>query len=112
MLGYIRLLRDNPGYTRLWIAQAVSLLGDWFSTIALSSLVAHYSKGSGIAISLLLLARFLPPLIFGPYAGVLVDRLNRKWLLIFSDALRVLIVLSFLLVNGEDKLWLIYLLTA
>jgi len=111
MNSYIQLLRRNPGYARLWMAQAISLLGDWFSTIALLGLVARFSDGSGVAVSALLVARFLPPLIVGPFAGVLVDRLNRKLLMIVSDSARVLIVLLFLLVSDASQLWLVYLLT-
>jgi MFS family permease len=111
MTGYIDLLRRNPDYTRMWLAQAVSLLGDWFSTIALSALVVQYSSGSGIAVSGLLLARFLPPLLIGPFAGVLVDRFNRKRLMIASDLIRALVVLMFFLVRDPDHLWLIYALT-
>ncbi|MCC7450952.1 MAG: MFS transporter [Anaerolineae bacterium] len=113
MSGYIQLLRGNPNYTRLWIAQAISLLGDWFSTIALSTLIVLYvnERDAGFAVSLLLLSRFLPPLLVGPIAGVLVDRLNRKALLLISDTLRTVIVLVFLLVNAPDRLWLIYVLS-
>src|SRR5258706_9694825 len=109
---YTELLRKNPSYLRLWMAQAVSLLGDWFTTIALSALVAHYTNGSGVAVSLLLLSRIIPQLAVGPLAGVLVDRLNRKHLLIFSDMLRTGIVLMFLTITGPDRLWLIYILSA
>jgi MFS family permease len=111
MNEYLAVLRRRPGYLRLWIAQAVSLLGDWFTTIALSALVVRYSNGSGLAVSGLLLARFLPPLLVGPFAGVLVDRLNRKMLLIISDSVRVVVVLGFLLATGPENLWLIYLLS-
>lgn len=111
MNNYIQVLRRNPQYLRLWIAQAVSLLGDWFSTIALSTLVARYSNGSGVAVSGLLLARFVPPMLVGPFAGVLIDRMNRKHLLIFSDTLRTVIVLMFLTASSPDRLWLIYVLT-
>ena len=104
-------MRYNPNYTRLWTAQAISLLGDWFNTIALSTLVARYTNGSGIAVALLLLARFLPPLLVGPFAGVLVDRLNRKHLLILSDVMRTGIVLLFLMVTEPSRLWLVYALT-
>jgi predicted MFS family arabinose efflux permease len=111
MMGYVQLLRRNPRFVRLWMAQAVSLLGDWFSTIALSSLVSRFTGGSGLALSGLILARFIPPLFVGPFAGVLVDRLNRKHLLIFSDVLRAVVVLMFLFVSRPDTLWLLYLLT-
>ncbi len=93
------------------MAQAISLMGDWFSTIALSTMVVRYSGGSGLAVSILMLARFIPPLLVGPYAGVLVDRLNRKHLLILSDTMRTIIVLLFLFASGPQYLWLIYLLT-
>jgi MFS family permease len=59
----------------------------------------------------LLLCRFLPPLIIGPFAGVLVDRFNRRNLMVFSDLLRTAIVLMFLLVTSPDRLWLLYALT-
>jgi MFS family permease len=112
MRGYLQLLRRNPNYARLWLAQSVSLLGDWFSTIALSALVARYSdpKYVGTAISFLLLAHFLPPLLIGPYAGVLVDKLDRRLLLIISDVARCVIVFGLLFVNNSDTLWLLYIL--
>jgi MFS family permease len=108
---YIRVLRANPDYARLWMAQVISLLGDWFNTIVLSALVSVYSGGSGLAVSAFLLARFVPPLLIGPFAGVLVDRFDRKRLLIISDLTRAGIVLAMLLANSPDRLWLIYVLT-
>ncbi len=111
MSGYIELLRNNPDFARLWYASVISFLGDWFDTIVLSALVAEYSNGSGVAISGLLLARFLPPLLVSPFAGVLLDRMSRKKVLIFSDLARCLIVLTFLLATSPDRLWLIYLVT-
>jgi MFS family permease len=111
MSNYRQLLRNNPDYTRLWLAQAVSLLGDWFDTIVLFALVSKFSNNSGIAVAGLLLARFLPPLLVSPFAGVLVDRLNRKRLLIISDLLRSATVLMFLLATGPEHLGLIYVLT-
>jgi MFS family permease len=87
------------------------MLGDWFNTIALSALITRLSGGSsqaGLAISGLLLARFLPPLIVTPYIGVLVDRLNRRRLLLISDFARAGIVLCFLIAAGLGSLPLIY----
>lgn len=108
---YIKVLKDNPNFRYLWLAQVVSLLGDWFNTIALSVLVAEYSDGSGLAISLFLMARFLSPLLVSPFAGVLVDRFDRKKILIYCNLLRTGVVLMFLLATTPDTLWLIYLLT-
>ncbi|MCY4526741.1 MAG: MFS transporter [Anaerolineaceae bacterium] len=112
MIAYWRLLRDNPDFARLWLAQVVSLLGDWFNTIVLAVLVEEYSGGSGLAVSLFLLARFVPPMLVGPWAGVLIDRLDRKRLLIMSDVLRAVVVLLLLLADGPQLLWLVYILTA
>lgn len=115
MSNYIRLLRQYPDFARLWWAQVVSLLGDWFQTIVLSVVVAKFSEGSpldeGLAVSIFLLARLVPPLVVGPFAGVLIDRFDRKRLLILSDVCRTGVVLLFLLATGPDWLWLIYLLT-
>ncbi len=111
MRQYRQLLRENPGYSRLWMAQVVSLLGDWFNTIVLSALVARYSDGSGLAVSIFLMARFLPPLIVGPFAGVLVDRFDRQKVLVYCNVLRIFVVLGFLLATTPDTLWLIYALT-
>ncbi len=111
MSAYYQLLRKNPGFARLWMAQVVSLTGDWFSTIVLSTLIARYADGSGLAISLFLMARFLPPLLFGPFAGVLVDRFDRRKILIYSNVIRIVVVLGFLLANSPDRLWIIYALT-
>ena len=110
-MSYISLIKRNPQFARLWAAQAVSLIGDWFNSIVIFALVSAYSNGSGAAISLLLLARFLPPLLLSPVAGVLLDRYDRQKLLIFSDVARIFIVLGFLLVDSAERLWLLYLLT-
>ncbi len=113
MSVYIQLLRNNPGFARLWSAQVVSLLGDWFNMVVLSSLVARYAgENAGIAVSGFLLARMLPPLIVSPIAGVLADRFNRKHLLIVSDVLRAVVVLLLIPASGgAETLWLIYVLT-
>ncbi|MFN8377637.1 MAG: MFS transporter [Anaerolineae bacterium] len=111
-MAYLALLRRNPNYTRLWSAQVISLLGDWFNTVILSALVAHYSENAGLAVSILLLTRFLPPLLVAPFAGVLLDRFDRRRLLIMSDVARMVIVLGYLLAASPDHIWWIYVLSA
>lgn len=111
MRRYYHLLRQNPEFAKLWFGQVISLTGDWFNTLVLSGLVAEYSDGSALAISLFLMARFLPPLLMSPFAGVLLDRFNRKHILVASNLLRALIVPLFLLASTPDMLWLIYVVT-
>jgi MFS family permease len=108
--GYLALLRANRDFRRLWLGQVVSQLGDWFNTIALFTLVLRLT-GSGRAVGLVLVARFLPSVVLGPLSGVLADRFNRRHIMIVSDAARALVVLGFLFIRSPDQVWLVYLLT-
>ena len=105
-----RLLRENRAYARLWLAQAVSLVGDWFTLIALSVLVSRDTRGSGLAVSGLLLMQLLPTVLVGPFSGVLADRFDRRLLLITTDLLRCGLVLLFIPAAGSGHLGLLYLL--
>lgn len=107
---YLLLLRNNRNYRFLWLGSVVSQLGDWFNLLAAASLLTTLTN-SGVAISYLFLARFLPLFLFSPLAGLLADRMNRRALLIISDVLRALVVLGFLLVRSADQIWLFYVLT-
>lgn len=113
MQNYIRLLRSNHGFTRLWLSQVISLLGDWFNTITLLALVTAYSPGNqGLAVSGLLLSRYLPQMLLSPFAGVLVDRFDRKRLLVMSNWLRAGVVVLLLLTTTDARwLWAVYLLS-
>lgn len=111
MQSYLRVLRENPEYAKLWFAQVISLTGDWFNTIVLIGLVTQYSNNSALAISLFLTLRVLPPLLLGPVAGVLLDRFNRKHILMWSNLLRAIIVPMYLLANSPETIWIIYAVT-
>jgi MFS family permease len=115
LMDYIRLLRSNHDFTKLWAAQVISLLGDWFNTIVISALIVVYTTGTnyqGLAVSGYLIARLIPPLLMRPWAGVLADRFNRKRLLIISDVLRSLAVVGLLFATqGPEYLPLIYVFT-
>jgi MFS family permease len=108
--GYFALLRDNRDFRHLWLGQVVSQLGDWFDTIALFALVLRLT-GSGRAVGLVLVARFLPSVFLGPLSGVLADRFDRRHIMIASDVARALVVLGFLFIRTPDQIWLVYVLT-
>jgi MFS family permease len=110
MKQYLELLKKRQGFRNLWLASVVSLLGDWFNTIASVMIVNRYTD-TDLAISWILIAKTLPRFFLGPLAGVLADRVNRKWVMFTSDVLRAGIVLSFLLVDRPERVWLIYALT-
>jgi len=109
--GYLELIRGNADFRRLWYGQIVSLLGDWFNLIASAALVASLTK-SGFAVGALFVVRMLAPFLASPIAGVVADRYNRKQVLIWTDILRGLVVLGFLLVRDQRDVWLLYALTA
>lgn len=107
---YLALLRNRPGYRNLWLASMVSLLGDWFNTIASVMIVNRYTE-TDLAISWILIARTLPRFLLVPFSGALADRVNRKLVMVAADLLRAGIVLSFLWVDRPERVWLIYVLT-
>lgn len=108
--GYAELLRDNRGFRLLWLGQVVSQMGDWFDTIAVYTIALRLT-GSGRAVALIMVARFLPSVIMGPLSGVVADRFSRRSIMITADLLRAVVVLGFLLVRRPDQMWLVYVLT-
>ncbi|HKJ38124.1 MAG TPA: MFS transporter [Anaerolineales bacterium] len=108
---YLNLLKRNQNFSYLWWGNVVSLLGDWFNLIASAALITQLTN-SGVAISYLFLVRYIPVFIFSPIAGVIADKYDRRTILIVTDLLRAVTVLSFLLIRSADQLWLLYLLTA
>ena len=110
MHEYIDLLRKNANYRNLWLGSVVSQLGDWFNLIASAELITPLTD-SGVAVSSLFLARFLPLFLFSPFAGVLADRYSRRAIMIITDILRAATVAAFLLIKTPDQLWLLYTLT-
>lgn len=104
---YVEILRGNKDFRRLWIGQLISELGTWFSFIGELGLVREYS-GTPVSTTILLTARLLPFLIFAPLAGVLVDRISRKKIMVAADFLRALVALGYLCVHSSDRLWVVY----
>ena len=110
MNEYLELLRRNPNFRNLWLGSVVSQFGDWFNVIAAAELITRLTD-SGVALSYLFLARFLPLFIFSPVAGILADRFDRRRIMILSDVLRGVTVLGFLFVRDPGDIWFFYLLT-
>ncbi|MGH9803081.1 MAG: MFS transporter, partial [Blastocatellia bacterium] len=98
------LLQSNINFRRLWFGQVISELGTWFSFIAELGLVQLYSGSTWMTVALLV-SRLLPVLIFAPLAGVAVDRLDRRQILIATDLIRALTALGFLSVGFGAPVW-------
>ena len=84
---YLRLLRHNRDFRLLYAGTLISLGGDWFLTVALLDLVLSLT-GSATLASLMLLCQSLPIFIVTPLAGLVVDRVDRRKLMILVDVIR------------------------
>ena len=105
--SYVRLLRHNRNFRRLWLAQIVSEIGDWFYTLSIYTLLLQFT-GRASAVALALVLQVLPQTFAGPTAGVLNDRLKRKHVMIAADLVRAVVVLAMLLVRSRSTVWLVY----
>jgi len=85
-------------FRRLWIALSLSSLGDWLSIVALTALAPSLTTGGTVAKSSAVggvwLATLLPALLFGPVAGVLADRMDRRTMMVAGDVIRGVLFLS------------------
>ena len=105
--SYIRLLRGNSNFRRLWMAQIVSEVGDWFYTLSIYTLLLQLTGHAG-SVALALVLQVLPQTLVGPTAGMVNDRLKRKHVMIAADLIRFIVVLAMLLVRSRSMVWLIY----
>ncbi|MGD0569533.1 MAG: MFS transporter [Candidatus Sulfotelmatobacter sp.] len=107
LASYSRLLRGNRNFRRLWLAQIVSEIGDWFYTLSIYTLLLQLT-GHASSVALALVLQVLPQTFIGPTAGVVNDRLRRKHVMIAADLVRVVVVLAMLLVRSQSTVWLVY----
>lgn len=100
---YWRLLRTNRDFRLLYAGTLISLGGDWFLTVALADLVLQLT-GSATLVSLILLCQTLPIFLFTPHAGHLVDRLDRRKVMIATDLARTIACLLPLFARTPEML--------
>src|ERR1700692_4783324 len=105
--SYWRLVCGNRNFRRLWMAQIVSEIGDWFYTLSIYSLLLQFT-GRASSVALALVLQVLPQTFVGPTAGVVNDRVRRKYVMITADLVRFVIVLAMLLVRTPSMVWLVY----
>lgn len=107
------LLKAYPDFARLWTAHAVSSVGDVLYTVGVMVTVFERT-GSALQAILVVLATMLPPFLFGPAAGVVVDRLPRRNVMIAMDLARAALVLplAWLGAGPDAPVWPIYVVVA
>ena len=107
-VGYVQILKNNHSFRRLFIAQELSYIGDWFTVIALFILAGEASDNSPLAIAGVLATRSFSLAAVTPFTGMLADRYSRKGLMITSDLAACIvlgIVLQFDLLNSLSSVY-------
>ena len=105
--SYLGLLRKNRDFRLLYTATLISLIGDWFLMVALLDLVLTLTGQAKLA-SLVVVVMNLPVFLVTPWAGVQVDKLDRRKLMIGVDLMRTVAALLPLLATTSERLLFAY----
>jgi dTMP kinase len=103
--GAYRRLFANSNFRKLWYGQFVSGIGDWLVIGFLMPLVTKMSGGSSFAVAGILIAKIIPALVFSSFIGVMVDRFDRRKVMIVAELAATGIALLLVVAN---ELWMIY----
>lgn len=108
-MTFTALLLHNPQFRRLWIAQVVSQLGDWFNAVAVYALLLDLT-GSATLVAVMMVVQLLPIALVSPIAGAVVDRMSRRSLMIAADLARAGLFAGLVFVRSADDIWLAFVL--
>jgi MFS family permease len=100
-----------PNYRRYFAGHAVSVAGTWMQRVAQDWLVLDLTD-SAIALGIATALQFLPTLLFGLWGGVLVDRIDRRRAIMFTQAVSAVLAaaLAVLVLSDTVTLWMVYAL--
>ena len=102
--GFLAVL-SNVGFLFLWVGQLTSQLADRIFVYVLMVII-YQSTHSNLGVSLPLLAFGIPSVLISPWAGIMADRFNRKWILVVSDLVRGLLILLIIPLIAKSLLWI------
>tara|TARA_B100001123_G_scaffold145568_1_gene168955 strand:- start:1250 stop:2521 length:1272 start_codon:yes stop_codon:yes gene_type:complete len=109
-IGYIQLLRENRPFRRLFLANEISFIGDWFTVIALFILAGEATENSPLAIAGVLASRSFSLATFTPFAGMLADRYSRRGLMILANLSSLFVLVTVLSLDLLGSLTSVYVL--
>ncbi len=102
-VGFLEVL-SNQRFRRLWLGQLVSLFGDKLNFVTLLALL-HDKPGGSQNLLLLALVQTMAYLCFGLFAGALVDRLDRKRIMVAGDLARAALVLTLPFIDSRGLIF-------
>jgi MFS family permease len=105
------LLRSNRNYRYTWLGQIVSEVGDHFNTVAVLSLALHVT-GKGAAVGGVMISRLIGGIIAAPIAGIVLDRMDRRNVMVASDLMRAVLAALFITTLVYRQQWILYTLSA
>ncbi|MGH9211747.1 MAG: MFS transporter [Acidimicrobiales bacterium] len=99
--GFRRRVFGSATFFRLWLAQAVTSMGDWLNVLATVTLASEVGAGAaGASVGIVMAARIIPGLFFAAPAGVLIDRMDRKQVMVVTNVVRAGVVALLPFVNS------------
>jgi MFS transporter, DHA3 family, macrolide efflux protein len=102
-----------PTFVLIWFGQLVSILGSAMTAFALT-IWAWQVTGQATSLALMSFATFAPSVLVSPLAGAIIDRWNRKQLLVLSDLAQGCVTIGLLLLSSSNNLalWHLYVAAA
>ena len=100
------------GFKRLWLAQIVSILGDFLAVFGVINLITFKWHGTPLQVTNVMIAFMIPMATIGPLAGVFVDRWNVKRTMIISDLIRAVLILGLVWVTNLQQIFVIFFLVS
>src|SRR5512132_2772305 len=95
----------NRNFSLMWTGQLVSTMGSALTSLA-ASIYVYRLTGSALSVGLMLMATAAPSLLVGLFAGVFVDRYDRKRIMISADILRAVLILLVPVLVPTNVIWL------
>jgi MFS family permease len=103
----IQLLVHHRDFSLVWTAGLISMMGDWILWVVLPIRVYELT-GSSFATAGLVASLVAPQIVFGSFAGVFVDRWDRRRTMMFASLLQSAVIVPLLLVDTEGTIWIAY----
>lgn len=103
---------QNSSVKRLWIAQIVSVFGDFLALFAVIAYVTFNLHGTPMQVSMIMVSFMTPLALFSPVAGVFVDKWNLKATMITSDVIRGFLIVALVFVHDLNAIYAIFFVLA